>query len=47
MRVLAHDPYVGAAVIAGTTRTPAPSTPLATSEVLSVHVERTPQTVGC
>jgi phosphoglycerate dehydrogenase-like enzyme len=47
MRVLAHDPFVDAAVIEEHGAAPATLDDLlAASEVLSVHVERTPQTVG-
>lgn len=47
MRVAAHDPYVDAAVLEEHGVTPRSLDGLlATSDVLSVHVERTPQTVG-
>lgn len=47
MRVQAHDPYVDAAELAEQGVTPCTLDELlATSDVLSVHVERTPETVG-
>ena len=47
MEVQAHDPFVDAAVMAAHGVVPVQlDALLATSEVLSVHVERTPQTVG-